>query len=186
MENITVRNPKIQNAVPSAINNCYFGGLIGRLEFSGTVNRSLYMTNCDLILSQSPLELDAGNCDNLYYGGFIGYTSGVFVIMGDCNVQLGGSSSQFGLLLDEGSIKSFVGAAFGYAKTCNLSTSQEVGCSLSGYMLYTGSFTTNLNKILGGKGTGFHMSGSIDHDNLHLYKRNSSTSTATPVTTTGI
>lgn len=185
MENITVRNPKIQNAVPSAINNCYFGGLIGRLEFSGTVNCSLNMTNCDLLLSQSPQELDAGNCEYLYYGGFIGYTSGVFVIMGDCNVQLGGSSSQFGLLLDEGSIKSFVGAAFGYAKTCNFSASQEGGCSLSGFMLYTGSFTTNLKKILGFKGSNTYVYVSIDHDNLHFYQRNSSTSTATPVTSLG-
>lgn len=190
LENITVLNPKILNAVPNAITKFFFGGLVGRLEQEGNVSGQVWnFTNCNLILSQNPIELDARNCDYLYYGGYIGQVSGIRVTMRDCNVQLGGSRNHYGLLLDEGIQASYVGAAFGHAQNCNLSTSQG-GCSLSGYMLYTGTDTTYLKKLLGCKASGVNTyftdaNHPLDHSNLHFYKRNSSNSTATEINTLG-
>lgn len=183
VSNLTVINPLYVDGVYS--HDVSFGGIVGRTMKQQGTDVFLEMTNCDFSLPNKHLELDVHVCSKFYYGAFVAYVEGVYVKMEDCNLSVFGSASDYGVSIIAGSTPSYVGAAFGVVTTGSYLYATQVGCSLSGYMLYTGTNSNNLKKILGFKGSSAHMSGSIDHTNLHFYQRNSSTSTATPVTTPG-
>lgn len=183
VSNLTVINPLYVDVVYS--HDVSFGGIVGRTKKQQGTDVFLEMTNCDFSLPNIPLELDVHICPKLYYGGLIAYVEGVYVNMKDCNLSVFGSASDYGVSIIASSTNNYVGSAFGVLTTGSNLDATQGGCSLSGYMLYTGTNSNYLKKILGFKGSSAHVHGSIDHTNLHFYKRNSSTSTATPVTTPG-
>lgn len=186
LENILVSDITTVNACPHN-HNIGFGGIVGYAKSQSLSWLDLNMTNCDFCLPNKHLSFDVQNSSLFYYGGYISDVEGnVYVKMKDCNVVLGGSTTDSGVSIIAGSTPSNVGAAFGYANNCKLSTSQG-GCSLSGNMLFTGTETTYLKKILGrifGSTTQTFFT-ELDHSNLHFYQRSSSTSTANEITTKG-
>ncbi len=191
LENILVSDITTVNAFPyyqgQNLLHVRFGGIVGYAISQSLSWLDLNMTNCDFCLPNKHLSFDVQNSSLFYYGGYISDVEGnVYVKMKDCNVVLGGSTTDYGVSIIAGSTPSNVGAAFGYANNCKLSTSQG-GCSLSGNMLFTGTEATYLKKILGrifGSTTQTFFT-ELDHSNLHFYQRSSSTATANEITTKG-
>ena len=193
LSGVVISNVHVLSAFSPYVEGVYFGGIVGAVIFSGTQSTDaliLNMETCNFQLQSNTLELDVQNCTNFYFGGYVAHVDGVYVKMKDCTVSLGGSTSNYGVLLIADVKPSYVGAAFGYAYNYAKLSASQGGCSLSGYMLFTGNNSNNkVNKVLGyaenTATTYFAQNSPLVHSELHVYKRDNSNANSTEISDTG-